>query len=474
VRVGLGRDGLRGLGPSGRGQERARQGYARQDQKHRELPAQSTGASFQLRDGSPFLETGASTLLRLGCRVRLRCREFRRFQPLSGQEMRKLAPLAAAAAAFVATPPAAAACTPGWSVAETIPRAQLRAVSVLPGKSGAWAVGVRRDDTGEDHPLAIRFDGRRWRRVPVPEPAGETFSFTGVFARSRSDVWAVGYRDSELGDGIRTLAAHWDGSRWAIIPGADPAFLDQEDGALLLDVVARNRGEAWMVGFSEASSTAPQVSTLVKHWGGSSLALFPSISPADWRNRLQSVAHVPGSGTLWSVGDFRNDSGSSGPLIERYRRGAWAQDTAPEVPGGALNAVTALRRDDVWAVGSSSSEDGSALTMHRSGGRWTQVASPPSPRAGGYSRLNGVSAVSARDVWAVGYLDGFRDVDSSGNIRGPLIQHWDGSAWSLAPVPLDDPTTVLYDVAMHRSGHGWSVGTSGLYSDALLLRHCPR
>src|SRR5437764_621866 len=53
---------------------------------------------------------------------------------------------------------------------------------------------------------------------------------------------------------------------------------------------------------------------------------------------------------------------------------------------------------------------------------WSVVSSP---NVGTSSNvLNGVAVVSANDVWAVGYYSG-----------GTLIEHWDGTSWSVVPSP---------------------------------------
>jgi hypothetical protein len=282
-------------------------------------------------------------------------------------------------------------------------------------------------------------------------------------------VWAAGYRSQNDGDGVRPLVAHWDGSDWSIVPTQEPPSVDEESAAVLSDVVALGPDDAWTVGYADGDTNTP----LVEHWDGSAWSIPTTTTPGGSWNWLRSAARVPRLGTLWSVGDYRDDLGRSRPLIQRYKDGEWTRVAEPPVVGGALAGVTAQAWDDVWAVGSSGYADGSALTLHRNGSTWKRVPSPPSPVAGGYARLSSVSAVSANDIWAVGHLDGYRDVGSSGNFRGSLLQHWDGSSWSIVPTPIDDPTAVLNDVAMRPSGYGWSVGTRALFSDGVLLQHCP-
>jgi hypothetical protein len=374
-----------------------------------------------------------------------------------------------AIALLVAVPQSASArsCTPGWKVFETIPRAQLSSVSLVPGTREAWAVG-RYFDPGVagDRTLIMRFDGYRWSQVPSPEPQPTVHAeLRAVFARSGSNVWAVGH------EGRRTLVMHWNGSEWSIVKSQNPVFTDESDNARLNDVVAFGRNDAKAVGQVFREARTPQMVTLAERLNGSTWRILPSSSPGDYRSKLKSVARVPGSRTLWSVGNHMSDADYPAvhPLIERYRHGVWRQIAAPALPGQELDGVTAVAWNDVWAVGNSGFADGSALTLHFDGRRWRLVPSAPSP--GMYGKLSAVSAVSANDIWAVGNLDERPDADGGGGFRRPLMQHWDGSSWSIVASPVDGPYDVLTDVAMRRTGFGWSVGWG--IGGSYILRHCP-
>jgi hypothetical protein len=87
--------------------------------------------------------------------------------------------------------------------------------------------------------------------------------------------------------------------------------------------------------------------------------------------------------------------------------------------------VSAVSGTDAWAVGDSQPNAGSGplrtLILHWDGTAWSQVSSPG---AGPANVLNGVSADSATDAWAVGYY-------ISKSVRYALILHWNGTAWSV-------------------------------------------
>ncbi len=64
-----------------------------------------------------------------------------------------------------------------------------------------------------------------------------------------------------------------------------------------------------------------------------------------------------------------------------------------------------------------------------------------------------VAAVSSTNVWAIGYY-----VRNGEYKSRPLVERWDGSAWSIVPTPLEGTQGSLTDIALRKSGWGWVVG----------------
>ncbi|HET9494308.1 MAG TPA: S-layer homology domain-containing protein [Chloroflexia bacterium] len=136
---------------------------------------------------------------------------------------------------------------------------------------------------------------------------------------------------------------------------------------------------------------------------------------------------------------------------------ATAEPTAAEwvfVPGPDLattngfRGVAALSSDDVWAVGQRSNL--TTLTAHWDSTAWTVI---PSPNAGTInSTLLDVAAVAPNDVWAVGYY-----VVSGGSPQ-TLVEHWDGTAWSIVPSPYIMGGTSFKSVAVVSANDIWAVG----------------
>lgn len=120
-----------------------------------------------------------------------------------------------------------------------------------------------------------------------------------------------------------------------------------------------------------------------------------------------------------------------------------------------LSSVAAVSASNVWAFGSY--YDGATnrtLIEHWDGSRWSVVPSPNpwGGRQNSNDRLDGVAAVSASDVWAVGtYFNGVND--------HTLTVHWDGSSWSYVPsANANENINYLSSVAATSASNVWAVG----------------
>ena len=102
------------------------------------------------------------------------------------------------------------------------------------------------------------------------------------------------------------------------------------------------------------------------------------------------------------------------------------------VPAGdhedLLVAIAGSASDDLWAVGDRYPDPRHVFPLfeHWDGHRWSYSAG--APLAGRQAFLTGVAAAAPDDVWAVGYFAPGRRAP-----EGPLIEHWNGRAWSLRP-----------------------------------------
>jgi hypothetical protein len=169
-----------------------------------------------------------------------------------------------------------------------------------------WAVGDDDQGDGVMRTLTERWDGSSWTIVPSPT-AREGALLGSVAARSSDDVWAVGWRQEPTL--LQPLALRWNGARWSTV--ATRAF-DGSD-ASFADVAIVGPDDVWVVG-----DRGSPVRTLAAHWDGTSWAVIPSADPGTVASSLTGVAAIPDTGCLWAVGQYTLEGGLSQSLVERY------------------------------------------------------------------------------------------------------------------------------------------------------------
>jgi hypothetical protein len=93
------------------------------------------------------------------------------------------------------------------------------------------------------------------------------------------------------------------------------------------------------------------------------------------------------------------------------------------------------------------------VAYHWTGASWSLT---PTPNLGEYGALSAVSASSATDAWAVGFTVVSR------RSHGTLIEHWNGSAWSINSVDaITGFAAGLNGVVDLTPTNAWAVGRSG-------------
>jgi hypothetical protein len=112
---------------------------------------------------------------------------------------------------------------------------------------------------------------------------------------------------------------------------------------------------------------------------------------------------------------------------------------------------------NVWAVGHTGGSAGTiTLATHWTGpgSGWMTVATP---NANASNTLRGLAAVSASDVWAVG--SSFKSAFDGSSVSKTLIEHWNGTAWSIVPSPnVGAGNNALLAVAARAANDVWAVG----------------
>jgi hypothetical protein len=118
-------------------------------------------------------------------------------------------------------------------------------------------------------------------------------------------------------------------------------------------------------------------------------------------------------------------------LAMHWDGASWSDVPTPIIESVTITlfGVEAIEANDVWAVGYYDPElfGERTLILHWNGTAWSQVLSPNV--GSGKNILRGVSAVSAGDVWAVGFYE------NSSQLERTLILHWNGSGWTTVQSP---------------------------------------
>jgi hypothetical protein len=283
-----------------------------------------------------------------------------------------------------------------------------------------------------------------WQRVssPTTGPAQNTLQSIAVI--SANDIWAVGYRYDNNAVQL-TLALHWDGTQWNYVPTPNGGTRANE----LQSIDAVSSSDIWAVG-SYGNAPGAYYYTLIEHWDGVQWRMVLSPNP-EYESRLYGVTAVSRN-DAWAVGSMTSFVIQE-TLILHWNGISWSQISSPNLPDSSnfLKAITTVSANDIWAVGHTRI---STFIIHWNGTQWSIVPSPnvPSTR----NALTAVSAISANDVWAVGT----KGVDFG---LSPLIEHWDGTAWSIVNNPSMPPKpTILKAISANATNDVWAVGFQGL------------
>jgi hypothetical protein len=300
------------------------------------------------------------------------------------------------------------------------------------------------------------------RRAPAgPSSCGETIPFAqvpatkprsgatlnAVAAKSATDAWGVG----TLLYGTEAYVAHLVHGTFVI--DAAPVFRTH----VSLSGVTFLGKRPLAVGTVGSTSGFARTLALERR-GGSWERMDTSVTDHFHDATLTGVA-AGSAGTAWAVGSVKH-FGRWLPEMLHWNGIRWTRVTIPYPAGGAgLNAVSATRDGEVWAVG----YDGAGgFVVHLSNGVWQQI-DLPSPAAGPIFTLRSVAAVSVDDVLIGGiYLDAYGE-------SYPLIEHWDGSAWTILPGPTADDGGSLNAIAGGANHFLVAVGSNVITSSGSMV-----
>jgi hypothetical protein len=287
----------------------------------------------------------------------------------------------------------AVVCASGFDQVESKVGISLHGVTLLEG--GAMAVGYARqrddDDFGRRTPATLLNDGNQWSRVFASSPGRED-GLMAVATHEDAGTWAVGW--TTVKRRVKPLAMRWDGLRWKTDRPAVRGSLP----AVFTDVTIVGDGSPFAVGYRVTANgrrqplvirrDGPRWRNIAINTGKRESVTLTGVS-ADRRGGTWVVGHGgPGTETR--------------PVIYLRKDGAWQRVKAPRLPGEAVLAdVVAVTDKDGWAVGYHRHDGRSEpLVLHWNGKRWRQAEPPVFDSTD--VLLTAVAADPAGGVWVVG------------------------------------------------------------------------
>jgi hypothetical protein len=276
-------------------------------------------------------------------------------------------------------------------------------------------------DAGVAQTLIESWNGSTWSITSSPNQNANANYLSGVSCTSATNCVAVGdyYDNSGV---LQTLTEAWNGSAWSITSSPNQGGGDNHLDAVSCTSPPTN---CVAVGFFIGASGDQ---TLVESGNGTAWSITSSPSPGD-ENYLYGVSCTSSSNCVAVGGD---ESGSViQTLIESWNGTAWSVPSSPS-PGSNdndLNAVSCTDAKDCVAVGQFSNGSSASQTLIESwdGTAWSVTSSPNHGKHG--NDLIGTSCTSATSCVAAGVYA------TASGVTQPLIQSWDGTAWSITHSP---------------------------------------
>jgi hypothetical protein len=289
-----------------------------------------------------------------------------------------------------------------------------------------------------------------WRLSQViGAPSGETDPATSnpgdsdIAAGGPRSAWSLWHTCKMPCSTVVTYLAHSNGRRWSRVPASEIAGLNAGAPAA---VAASSATDAWVLGGARIGRHEP-----AWHWNGSS---WRTLQVPTWvvRGNLAGGADVQtadfNSRDLWvfSLGDMSFKPERA--FAARYERGRWRKSFLPAVPA----AVSAVSADDIWALGFADPAGHQALLMHWDGRSWNTRRIPkqhlPAKTTGFFQAF---AAAGPKDVW----LSWQTITGLQGAVTKYLLR-WTVRGWSKVHLPAGDS---IYGL-MSADGRGglWAAG----------------
>jgi hypothetical protein len=235
---------------------------------------------------------------------------------------------------------------------------------------------------------------------------------------------------------------------WKLV--SSPNGGTQSSGNALLATAALSSSDAWAVG-AEPNPSAFLTAPLAEHWDGSQWSIIPTPLISEPSAQLNSIAALS-STDIWAAGFSDNPNCLCGKtVVEQWNGSSWRKLVTPN-PGVAdyLTGIAAISATDVWAVGYEwiSNFTELPLLLHYNGTTWKVFNTSQLQ----FGQVSSVFARATNDVWAVGWTGVVPNVKA-------LALHWNGSSWARVAFPTESGGWIVLKSASGVATNDiWAVG----------------
>jgi len=221
------------------------------------------------------------------------------------------------------------------------------------------------------------------------------------------------------------------------------------------------KGCLFLLALSAASSLQQLSYAQIAEAPGSSIFTVvhtPNIRPFPFHSDLAAVSASSGS-DIWAVGQ-------SGVHFDGL---TWTAFALPDIAGDLTSGITGvadLAPNNVWSVGNINigEQNPHQIIEHFDGTTWS-VSPGPSFQPTDQPTLEGLTAISATNMWAAGAI---LTIINGSQFLFPLFEHFDGTSWTAT---IDELTLngFLFGISADATNDVWAVGTLSL--GATLIEH---
>jgi hypothetical protein len=344
--------------------------------------------------------------------------------------------------------------TSGWTIvpSPTIGNYDNNLTAVSAGSAtDAWAVGSYYPTNNNNvlAAMAEHYDGNSWTEFPLSNVGPNENSLLGVSELPSGHAWAVGYFvNAEYQQ--QTLVQQYTGTSWTVVPSPSPGARQN----ILYGVAAISDSDVWAVGGSQDANSVWH--TLAEHWNGTAWTVVPTADAGSSGNQLYAVTAVS-SAKVFATGQQSGAAFPSTMLVEQWNGKAWSALTTPADPGGSDLPLGATATSSIVSIVGDRESSTAPYTTFVASGAPSNIGIVTTPNAGtGENDLFAATTAADGSTWAVGWA-----IDPSSLVHSTLVEQGVNGTWSVVSSPNGGTgDNGLAGVTAVPGGGLWAVGVT--------------